>query len=65
MQLNLIQFFDLKMKLNFDKIKMLRLCSNLSFIINKLLKNSKYYKINIKIDSTYHAIDNTMKKIIL
>ena len=49
------------MKLNFDKIKMLRLYSNLSLMINHR-KNLKYYMINIKIDKACRAIDDTIKK---
>ena len=49
------------MKLNFDKIKILRLCSDLSLIINHR-KDLKYYVINIKVDKACRAIDDTMKK---
>ena len=61
MQLNSTQFINLKMKLNFDKIKMLRLYSDFSLIINHR-KNLKYCIINIKVDKAYRAIDDTMKK---
>ena len=33
-----------------------------SFAHNKLLKNIKYYVINMKVNKAYHAIDDTMKK---
>ena len=61
MRLNSIQLIDLKMKLDFNKIKMLRLCNNLSFIMNHR-KDLKYYIINMKVDKVYRAIDDTMKK---
>ena len=61
MQLNSIRFINLKMKLNFDKIKMLRLCSNLSLMIN-YWKDLKYYMINMKIDKACRTIDDIMKK---
>ena len=61
MRLNSNRFINLKMKLNFNKIKMLRLCNDLSFIMN-YRKNLKYYMINIKVDKVYRAIDDTMKK---
>ena len=60
-RLNSIRLIDLKIKLNFNKIKMLRLCSDLSFIIN-YWKDLKYYMINIKVDKAYRAIDDIMKK---
>ena len=60
MRLNSTRFIDLKMKLNFNKIKMLRLCNDLSFMINHR-KNSKYCMINIKVDKACRAIDDTMK----
>ena len=64
MQLNSTRFIDLKMRLNFNKIKILRLCNNLSLIIN-YQKDLKYYIINIKVNKACRAIDDTMKKIIL
>ena len=61
MRLNSTQFIDLKMKSNFDKIKMLRLCNDLSLIRNHQ-KDLKYCIINMKVDKTCPAIDDTMKK---
>ena len=61
MRLNSTRFIDLKMKLSFDKIKILRLCSNLSLMMNHR-KNLKYYIINMKVDKTCRAIDDTMEK---
>ena len=61
MRLNLIRLIDLKIKINFIKFRILRLCSDLSFIMN-YRKDSKYCIINIKVDKSYHAIDDTMKK---
>ena len=61
MQLNLTQFIDLKMKSNFNKIKILRLCSDLSLMMN-YWKNLKYCIIIMKIDKIYRAIDDIMKK---
>ena len=61
MWLNSTQLIDLKMRSNFDKIRMLRLCSDLLFIINRR-KNLKYCMINMKVDKTCYAIDNTMNK---
>ena len=61
MRLNSTRFIDLKMKLNFDKIRMLRLCSDLSFMMNHQ-KDLKYCMINIKVDKTCRAINGTMKK---
>ena len=61
MQLNSTRFIDLKMKLNFDKIRMLRLCSDLSLMMN-YRKNLKYYIINIKVNKIRRAIDDTIKK---
>ena len=61
MQLNLIQFIDLKMRSDFNKIRILRLCSDLSFIINHW-KDLKYYMINMKIDKACRAINDTMEK---
>ena len=63
MRLNSTQFIDLKMKLNFNKIRILHLCSDLSFIINHR-KNLKYCIINMKVDKACRAIDDTMKKIV-
>ena len=40
---------------------MLRLWSDLSFVINHR-KHLKYYMINMKIDKVYRAIDDIMKK---
>ena len=61
MRLNSTRFIDLKMKSDFDKIKMLRLYSDFSLIVNHR-KDLKYYMINIKVDKTCRAIDDTMKK---
>ena len=61
MQLNSIRFIDLKMKLDFDKIKMLRLCNDLSLMMN-YQKDLKSCIINMKVDKTYHAIDDIIKK---
>ena len=61
MQLNRIRLIDLKIKLKFNTIKMLRLYSNLPFKMNHR-KDLKYNMINMKIDKAYSAIDNTMKK---
>ena len=61
MRLNSIRFIGLKMKLNFNKIKMLRLCSNLSLRMNHQ-KDLKYCIINMKIDKACRAINDTMKK---
>ena len=61
MRLNSTRFIDLKIKLDFDKIKMLRLCSDLSLMINHR-KNLKYHMINIKVDKSYRAADDIMKK---
>ena len=61
MRLNSTRFINLKMKLNFNKIKMLRLCSDLSLIMN-YRKNLKYCIINMKVDKVYRAIDDTIKK---
>ena len=61
MQLNSTQFIDLKMRLDFDKIRMLRLYSDLLFMIN-YRKNLKYCIINMKIDKVYRAIDDIMTK---
>ena len=61
MRLSLTLFIDLKIKSNFNKIRMLRLCNDFSFVINHR-KDLKYYIINMKVDKTYRAIDDTMKK---
>ena len=61
MRLNSIWLIDLKMKSNFDKIKMLSLCSDFPFIINHW-KDLRYYMINMKIDKASCAIDNMIKK---
>ena len=61
MRLNLTRPIDLKMKSDFNKIKMLRLCNDLSFIMNHR-KDLKYCMINIKIDKACRAIDDTIKK---
>ena len=61
MRLNSTRLIDLKIRLDFDKIKMLRFCSDLPLMINHQ-KNLKYYIINMKVDKVYRAIDNTMKK---
>ena len=49
------------MKLNFDKIKMLRLCNNFSLMMN-YRKDLKYLIIDMKIDKVCRAIDDIMKK---
>ena len=62
--MNAIEFNSIhrfKNKLNFNKIKTLRLCSNLSFMMN-YRKNLKYCIINIKIDKVCRAIDDIMKR---
>ena len=61
MRLNSTRFTDLKMRSDFNKIKMLRLCSDLSLIINHW-KDLKYCMINIKVDKVCRAIDDTIKK---
>ena len=61
MQLNLTRLIDLKVKSNFNKIRMLRLCSNLSLMMNHQ-KNLKYDMINTKVDKACRAINDTMKK---
>ena len=61
MRLNSTRFINLKMILNFDKIKILRLCSDLSFMMNHR-KKLKYHMINMKIDKTCRTIDDIMKK---
>ena len=61
MRLNLTRFINLKMKLNFNKIKMLRLCNYLSLMMNDR-KNLKYYMINMKVDKACRAIDKRIKK---
>ena len=63
MRLNSTRLIDLKIKLNFDKIKMLRLCNDLSFMMNHQ-KDLKYYIINMKVDKACRAIDDTIKKIV-
>ena len=49
------------MRSNFNKIKILRLCSNLSLITNHQT-DLKYYMINMKVDKACRAIDDIMKK---
>ena len=61
MQLNLTELIDLKIKLNFNKIKMLRLCNDFSFMMNHR-EDLKYCIINMKIDKVYRATNNTIKK---
>ena len=61
MRLNSTQLIDLKMKSNFDKIKILRLYIDLSLIIN-YWKDLKYCMINMKVDKVCRAIDDMMKK---
>ena len=60
-QLNSTRFIDLKIRLNFNKIRILRLYSDFSLMIN-YWKNLKYCIINIKVDKTYRVIDDTIKK---
>ena len=62
--MNAIEFnstLDLKIKLNFNKTKMLRLYSDLWLMMN-YQRDLKYCMINMKIDKAYRAIDNIMKK---
>ena len=61
MRLNSTKFIDLKMRSDFDKIKMLRLYSDLPLIINHR-KDLKYCMINIKVDKVCRMIDDTMNK---
>ena len=61
MRLNSTRLIDLKMKSDFNKTRILRLCSDLSFMINHR-ENPKYCMINIKINKTCYTIDDTMKK---
>ena len=61
MQLNSTRFIDLKIKSNFNKIRMLRLYSDLLLMINHQ-KDLKYCIIIIKIDKACRAIDDTIKK---
>ena len=61
MRLNSIRLIDLKIRSDFNKIKMLHLCNNLSFMMNHR-EDLKYYMINIKVDKASRALDNTMKK---
>ena len=61
MRLNSTRFIDLKIKLNFNKIEILRLCSDFSLMMNHW-KNLKYCMINMKIDKACRAIDDTIKK---
>ena len=63
MQLNSTRLINLKMRSDFNKIRMLRLYSNLSLITNHR-KDLKFYMINMKVDKTYRAIDDIIKKII-
>ena len=60
-QLNSIRLIDLKMRSNFNKIRMLRLCTDLSFMMNHQ-KNLKYCMINMKVNKACRVIDNMMKK---
>ena len=50
-----------KININLNKIQILCLCNDLPFMINHR-KNLKYYIINMKVDKTYRAIDDIMKK---
>ena len=50
-----------KMNVNLNKIQILCLCNDLSLTINHR-KDLKYYIINMKVDKTCRAIDDTMKK---
>ena len=61
MQLNSTRFIDLKMRSNFNKIKMLRLYNDFSLMINHR-KKLKYRIINMKVDKAYRATDNIKKK---
>ena len=61
MRLNSTRFIDLKMRSNFNRIKMLRLCNDLSFMINHR-KDWKYCMMNMKVDKVCCTINNTMKK---
>ena len=64
MRLNSTRLINLKMKLNFNKTKMLRLCSDFSFMMN-YQKDLKYCMINMKVDKACRTIDDVIKKIIL
>ena len=61
MSLNSIRFIDLKMRSNFNKIKILRLYNDLSLMMIHR-KDLKYCIINMKVDKICRAIDDTMKK---
>ena len=61
MRLNSIRFINLKMKSDFNKIKMLRLCSDSSFMMN-YWKDLKYYMILMKVNKTCCVVDDTMKR---
>ena len=61
MRLNSTRFIDLKMKLNFNIIRILHLCNDFPFMMN-YRKDLKYCIINIKVDKTCHEADYTIKK---
>ena len=61
MWLNSTQFINLKMKSDFNKIKMLRLCGHLLLMINHR-KDLKYYIINMKVNKACRAINDMIKK---
>ena len=61
MWLNSTRFIDLKIRSDFDKIRILRLRNDFSLMINNR-KDLKYYIINMKVDKVCRAIDDTMKK---
>ena len=60
-QLNSTRFIDLKMKSDFDKVKILRLYNDFPLMINHR-KDLRYCIIDMKVDKVYRAIDDTMKK---
>ena len=64
MRLNSTRLIDLRLKSNFNKIRILRLCDDFSFMMNHQ-KNLKYYMINMKVNKTCRAIDDMIKKIVL
>ena len=61
MRLNSTRFIDLKMRSDFNKIKMMCLCNDFPFMINHR-KDLKCYIINMKVNKTCRAVDGTMKK---
>ena len=61
MRFNLNRSIDVKMNLNFYKICMLRLCSNLPSMIEHR-NDLKYRMINVKVNKTCRKPDDKMKK---